>query len=174
VFGPGLRRRLRGIRVVAADVDGTLTPGDVTLDGSGGEWKRFSVRDGFGIRALEKSGVRVVFVTGRDSAAVRRRAEELGVHRVYARTEDKGQAFDALLRDLSVSPSEVLFVGDDIPDLPALRKAGVAVAVADACTEVVRVSDIRTRAAGGMGCLREIAEKILKARGEWGKACAGF
>jgi 3-deoxy-D-manno-octulosonate 8-phosphate phosphatase (KDO 8-P phosphatase) len=155
------------IRAVVTDVDGVLTDGRITLASDGVEIKRFHVWDGTGIKYLLRSGIAVAFLTGRESDVVARRAEELGVEHVRQGAKSKLPAYESILADLGVRDEAVCYVGDDLPDLPVLRRAGVGVAVADARPEVIDAADHVTVAGGGEGALRELAETILKAQDRW-------
>jgi 3-deoxy-D-manno-octulosonate 8-phosphate phosphatase (KDO 8-P phosphatase) len=161
----------RRIRLVGLDVDGVLTDGGIYLgatDGSPLEFKRYDIQDGLGIHFLRKAGIRVVIVTGRVSDSVRLRAAELEIEDVaqdaYAR---KLPAFRRMLERHQISPAEAAFVGDDFPDLGILRIVGLPVAVGNAVPEIFAVSTLRLTRPGGRGAVREFAELLLKARGEW-------
>jgi 3-deoxy-D-manno-octulosonate 8-phosphate phosphatase (KDO 8-P phosphatase) len=125
-----LLERARRIRLLALDVDGVLTDGRLYLSPAGEELKVFHVRDGSGLVAVQRAGITVAIVSGRDSAAVSRRAAELGIRHVHQGVADKGAELDRLLADLAIEPAETACVGDDTPDLPMLRRAGLAIAVA--------------------------------------------
>jgi len=155
------------IRAVITDVDGVLTDGRITLASDGLEIKRFHVWDGSGIKYLLRSGIAVAFLTGRTSDVVAARAAELGVEHVRQGAKSKLPAYESLLTDLGLTDEAVCYVGDDLPDLPVLRRAGMGVAVADARPELLEAADHVTRAAGGEGALRELAEAILKAQNKW-------
>ena len=161
----------RAVRLVVFDVDGVLTDGGIYLGDVAGarqEFKRYDIQDGLGIRFLRDAGILVAIVTGRVSESVRLRGEELDV-------DDLAQVRDAykvpaLLRMLDthgVDASEVAFVGDDFPDLAVLRLVGLPVAVGNAVPEVKRECRVRLTLGGGRGAVREFAELLLKARGEW-------
>ena len=161
----------RAVRLVVLDVDGVLTDGGVYLGDVGGtrqEFKRYDIQDGLGISFLRAAGIRVAIITGRVSESVRLRAEELAV-------DDLAQVHDAfklpaLFRMLDahgIDASEAAFVGDDFPDLAALRVVGLPVAVGNAAPEVRRECRVRLRRDGGRGAVREFAELLLKLRGEW-------
>ena len=159
---------LRGVRLAAFDVDGVLTDGRFGLTSSGGEGGEvvfFHTRDGLGIRLLITSGIPVAFVTGRVSEPVRRRAEALGVPHIVRGSGDKAEDLRKIAAAAGVSLAEVLFVGDDLPDLPAFKVAGVAVAVADAAEEVRARADLVTVQSGGRGAVREVADMILRSQG---------
>jgi len=152
-----------GIRLVAFDVDGVLTDGRFYLADDGTETKAFNTQDGFGIRRLLDAGVAVAVISGRRSAAVDRRMAELGVRHVVQGCKDKVAAFDRIVTELGIDPSATAYVGDDVPDLPLLRHAGYAIAVANAVTEVQQACDLTTVASGGAGAVREVCDRILGA-----------
>lgn len=152
------------IRLAAFDVDGVFTDGRLYLGNDGVESKAFHTQDGFGIRRLLETGVEVAIISGRTSQAVRLRMAELGVQHVIEGASDKVAAFDRLLATLQLSPSQCVYTGDDIPDLPLLRHVGFPVAVANAVDEVKAACDYVTRAAGGYGAVREICDLIVRGR----------
>jgi 3-deoxy-D-manno-octulosonate 8-phosphate phosphatase (KDO 8-P phosphatase) len=157
--------RAARIRVVAMDVDGTLTDGAIMI-GDGGElFKRFSVRDGLGLRLLVDAGIELAIVTGRESRIVVQRAAELGISRVHQGVSDKAGVLEWLCRDLGVDVSRAAFVGDDWPDLAAMRICGFAAAPADAEPSVLACAHWVAPRSGGKGAIRDIAEFILRAQG---------
>lgn len=168
------RPDFRAVRLLVLDVDGVLTDGRMILDSEGREMKAFHVQDGSAIKWLIRSGVKVAFLSGRSSAVVERRAKELGVEEVVQGAKQKLPAFRALLRRVGCRAQEVCYVGDDLPDIPVLRRVGLACAVADAPQEVKEFCQVVTRVPGGRGAVREIAERILRARGAWKKLLAGY
>ena len=156
--------RARRIRLLVLDVDGVLTDGRLYLSASGEELKVFHVRDGSGLVALQRAGVTVAIVSGRDSPAVTRRAAELGIRHVHQGVADKGAELDRLLAELGVAPEELACVGDDTPDAPMLRRAGLAIGVADAHPALLASAHWVTRAKGGRGAVREVCDLLLSAR----------
>jgi 3-deoxy-D-manno-octulosonate 8-phosphate phosphatase (KDO 8-P phosphatase) len=150
------------IRLVAMDVDGTLTDGGIYMDGSGGEFKKFHVRDGYGIVKMLKLGIEVAFISGRYSKATEKRAGELGVTRVFNGTADKLADLASIAGEIGALPSEVAFIGDDIQDIPCIEWSGLGVAVGDAAEEVKAAAGIVTAAPGGAGAVREAAEHIIR------------
>jgi len=173
-FPPKVLRRARNIRVLLMDVDGTLTPGYVCLqtfpDSSVAEMKMFNAHDGAGVKLASIMGLRTGLITGRDSPATARRAREMSMEFVIQGQPKKLEAYKAILTRAGVTDDEVAYVGDDLPDLPLLGRAGLAVAVADAVVEVKRVAHYITTVRGGEGAVREVVELILKAQGKWKKA----
>jgi len=157
----------RNIELLVLDVDGVLTDGRIVLADSGEEVKAFHVRDGSGMKYWTRSGRKLAIVSGRASPAVLRRAEELGVHAVRLNAKDKLPACREVLAEVGVPFDRTAVVGDDLPDLPLLRRCVFPVAVADAVGEVREAAAYVTRAAGGAGAVREVIELILKGAGLW-------
>lgn len=172
---PALARR---IRLVGLDVDGVLTDGGVYLGSTKSgeadvpfELKRYDIQDGLGIHLLRECGLKVVIITGRVSDSVAQRARELQVDALVQDPEArKLTALTAIAHDFDCTLADVAFVGDDLPDLAVLRRVGLAVAVGNAVTEVRRTAHLQLRAHGGRGAVREFAEALLAARGEWTNA----
>ncbi|MDQ6635710.1 MAG: HAD hydrolase family protein [Gemmatimonadota bacterium] len=162
----------RSIRLVGLDVDGVLTDGGIYLGASDGkpvELKRYEIQDGLGIHLLQKAGIRVAIITGRVSESVRLRAAELGIEDVAQDSQaQKLPAFLAMLDKHGIAPSEAAFVGDDFPDLAVLRLVGMPVAVGNAVPEVKAACTVHLSKHGGAGAVREFAELLMKARGDWG------
>lgn len=149
------------LRLAAFDVDGVFTDGRFWLSDAGVESKAFCTQDGYGIKQLIRAGIVVAVISGRDSAAVRIRMAELGVPHLFQRVSDKVAALEGLLAGLQLAPAQCVYTGDDVPDLPLLRKVGFAVAVANAVDEVKAECDYVTQARGGSGAVREVCDMIL-------------
>ena len=164
--------RARAVRLAIFDVDGVLTDGTLWIGAEGEAFKSFNILDGHGIKMLQAAGVRTAILSGRDSGAVVRRAGELSIDHVVQGAGDKAAAFDKLLAESGFRPEACAFVGDDLPDLPVLRRCGFAVAVANAVEEVKSVCHYVTRASGGRGAVREFCELVLRAQGQLGGARA--
>lgn len=160
-----LRERAARIRLACFDVDGTLTDGRLYFDAEGRELKAFHVHDGQGLVLLRRAGVHVALVTARHSAMVERRAAELGIE-AHLGVADKRACVEALCARLGLTPEQVAFMGDDLPDLSALRYAGLAVAPADAHPWVAARVHWSTRARGGEGAVRELCDLLLLAQGQ--------
>lgn len=173
-FPAAVLRRAKRIRVFLMDVDGTLTTGTVCLqafpDGSVAEMKVFDAHDGAGLKLASIMGIRTGLITGRDSVATTRRAREMGVEFVLQGQARKLEAYKGILVRTGAVDEEVAYLGDDLPDLPLLERAGLGVAVADAVPEVKRAAHYVTSVGGGRGAAREVVELILKAQGRWKKA----
>ena len=162
------------IRLVAFDVDGVLTDGSITLTDGGEQIKSFSVTDGTGIKYLMRAGLDVALITGRSSRAVEHRAAELGIEYVFQGAKRKIEPYEALLEMTGLTDENVAYVGDDLPDIPILRRCGLGIAVADAADEVKEAADRITAARGGKGAAREVAEFILKAQDKWQQILARY
>jgi 3-deoxy-D-manno-octulosonate 8-phosphate phosphatase (KDO 8-P phosphatase) len=162
-----VRRKAKKIRLLLLDVDGVLTDGRIIIDDRGVETKQFHVRDGQGITLLRRAGVEVGIITGRVSKVVKHRAQELGIEIVRQGAEDKLAAYAEIKSRIQLSDEQVAYMGDDIIDLPILRKVGLAVAVKDSWPGLAPFVDLITEMGGGYGAVREVAELILKAHGKW-------
>lgn len=160
-----LQQRLRAIRLVIFDVDGVLTDGRLMLGDDGQEYKAFNSKDGHGMRMLQDSGVTLAILTGRRSQVVERRAADLGIGHVIQGRRDKLPAFEELLETTGHAPESVAYVGDDVVDLPVMRRVGVAVAVADASPLIREHAHWITANPGGYGAAREVCERIMQAQG---------
>ncbi len=169
-----LLHRIRRVRLVIFDVDGVLTDGGIYLDAAGGEVKRFDVHDGTGIKYLQRAGIGTAILSGRRAGAVTRRARELGLSRVLQGYKVKLDGLRRLLRETGLPPDALCFVGDDLIDIPVMRAVGLAVAVPNARPEVRRAAHWVTRASGGRGAAREVAERILRAQGRWAPIIARY
>jgi len=163
-----LREKALEIKAIVLDIDGVLTDGRIGYGaGSEDEIKFFDVRDGHGLKLASRAGVQVGILSGRRSKANKTRAAELGMDFLYEGMKDKLEGFKLLLKERGLSAKDCLYVGDDLVDMPPMREAGVAVAVADAVKELDLVADFRTKAPGGRGAVRETVEWLLKEQGKW-------
>jgi len=168
-----LRKKAAKIKLLLLDVDGVLTDGGIIIDDRGVETKQFHVRDGQGVSLLLGSGIEVGFVTGRRSNVVRHRAKDLGVRLVYQGVANKLVCYEAIKRNHNLEDNQIAYVGDDLIDLPVLRRVGFAVCVADGWPELSSTVDYITTEQGGRGAVREVAELLLKAQGKWRKLTVG-
>lgn len=166
-----VRKRLAQIRLLVLDVDGILTDGTLYYGDSGEVLKAFHVHDGMGIRLLRSRGIEVAVISAKQSAPLVRRLQDLNVEHRLGR-EDKLTALDELLTDFELTDDVVAYAGDDLIDLPVLRRVGVAITVCDARPQVIECADWVTEKAGGRGAVREIADTILDSRGELQAAIA--
>lgn len=164
---PADRQPLGELRLLVLDVDGVLTDGTVILGAGDEELKAFNVRDGAGVAIWRDAGLLATFITGRGGAAVRRRADELRLGRIWDRVRDKGAAFDEMLEHFDVKAGQVVAMGDDVMDLPMLRRAGFSAAPADAAVDVRESVDLVVTSPGGRGAVRDLVEHLLRATGRW-------
>ena len=170
-ISPALKKRAAQIKVLLMDVDGTMTDGGVTLlsqlDGTALEIKTFDAHDGQGLTLAVTAGLRTGCITGRESAALLRRAHEMKMEFIYMKQPLKIPAYEEILRKAGVSDSAVAYIGDDLPDISLMRRAGLAIAVGDAVPEVKEAAHYTTKATAGHGAVREAVELVLKSKGIW-------
>jgi 3-deoxy-D-manno-octulosonate 8-phosphate phosphatase (KDO 8-P phosphatase) len=169
-----LENRAATARLLALDVDGVLTDGRIYYSNSGDELKGFNIKDGLGIKLLQKSGVKVAIITGRESEIVSRRARELGIEDVVQGRDDKRQALLELCQRHKLELEECVYMGDDLPDLSAIVSAGLGMTVADASSVVREAADWVSVYNGGCGAVREACELILSARGDLSALVSDF
>jgi 3-deoxy-D-manno-octulosonate 8-phosphate phosphatase (KDO 8-P phosphatase) len=166
-----LKKRAAQIKLILMDVDGTMTDGGVTLlsqsDGTALEIKTFDAHDGQGLTLAHSAGMRTGCITGRESAALLRRAHEMKMEFIYLKQPVKMPAYEEILRSAGVTDSVVAYIGDDLPDIPLMRRVGLAVAVGDAVPEVKKAAHYTTKALAGHGAVREAVELVLKSKGIW-------
>lgn len=157
--------RASRIRLAIFDVDGVLTDGSLFIGDDGQEYKAFNSRDGHGMTMLRQTGVTLAIITGRSSEVVRIRMTSLGINHLYQGIQDKLMAYEELKQSLKLTDEAIAYVGDDVVDLPVLRRAGLAVAVADAHPLVQRHAHWRTASPGGRGAARDLCELLMEAQG---------
>jgi 3-deoxy-D-manno-octulosonate 8-phosphate phosphatase (KDO 8-P phosphatase) len=157
------------IKLLATDVDGVLTDGTVNISSDGTESKAFHLLDGHGIKLWHRAGFQSAMISGRASGATTVRAEQLSIGFVRQGCKKKLPAFEELLAEAGVTADEVIYIGDDLLDLPLVKRAGYGVAVANAVDELKDVADYVTKKPGGTGAVREVIEQVLKALGKWDK-----
>ncbi len=160
-----ITERAKKIKLLILDVDGVLTDGKLFFDDQGREYKSFHARDGHGIKLLRQSGVEVAVISGRSSRSVQLRMQSLGIEHVYQGQEDKLLALHDMLQILAISPGQAAHVGDDLLDLPIMRKVGLAIAVDDANFAVKDYAHWCTSLPGGQGAVREVCDFIMQAQG---------
>ncbi len=156
----------RDIRLLALDVDGVLTDGRIYYGNQGEELKAFNIKDGLGVKLLQRAGIKVAIITGRQSEIVARRARELGIEDVVQGREDKLTALGELCERAGLTLADCAYMGDDLPDLGAITAAGLGLTVADATRAVAAAANWQSSLPGGCGAVREACEFILEARGE--------
>lgn len=162
-----LAERICKIKLLLSDVDGVLTDGGIIIDEKGVETKRFDVKDGHGLKLLQRAGIQVALLTGRTSPVVSHRANELQVTEVIQGAKDKKKAYEELKDRTGYQDEEIAYVGDDVVDIPVLRRVGVAIAVRDAVDEVKTIVHYVTSRPGGKGAIREVAQLILQTQDHW-------
>ncbi len=159
--------KAKKIRILVLDVDGVLTGGELIYDNDGNEFKIFNVNDGIGIHMIKKSGLKCAVITAKGSKVVKRRAKDLRIDKVYKNFHYKIKALYKIMRKFSVKEEEICFIGDDLIDIPVLKRVGLSVAPLNAVDEVKPYADIVTEKKGGQGAVREICNLILRAQGTW-------
>lgn len=162
-----LNDRAKSIKLVIMDVDGVLTDGRIVYDNFGDELKSFDVQDGLGAVLLSWAGIKTAIVTARKSRIVRRRAKETKVAHLYMHVTDKINIYYKLLKKYSLGHENVCCIGDDLNDMPMMKKAGFAVAVPNAVDQIKQSAHYITERHGGRGAVREVSELILKSQGKW-------
>jgi 3-deoxy-D-manno-octulosonate 8-phosphate phosphatase (KDO 8-P phosphatase) len=174
VLDERLLNKIRKVRFLILDVDGVMTDGMIIIDDAGLESKHFDVRDGHGLKIIMRCGIGVALLTGRRSRVVEHRAADLGISEVYQGVWNKAEAFVGILERCKLAPEETAYVGDDVVDIPLLKRVGFSVAVADAVPEARKIADYVTKHPGGRGAVREVCEMILTAQGRWGEVAARY
>lgn len=169
-----IREKLKLIKILILDVDGVMTDGRIIMDDDGRELKNFYVRDGHGLKVLQRYGIKVALLTGRQSKVVEHRAKDLEIKDVYQKVFNKKEVFEKILIKHKLSAEEAAFIGDDIIDIPVLKNVGFSAAVADAADVVRKSVDYVARNNGGHGAVREICEMILKAQDKWPEIAAKY
>jgi len=169
-----IKEKLKRIKLLILDVDGVMTDGRIIMDNEGKEIKNFDVRDGHGIKILQRYGIKVAILTGRKSKVVEYRAKDLEINDVYQGAFNKKEVLGRILKKHKLSVSAVAFLGDDIVDIPVLKSVGFSAAVADAIAMVKKSVDYVTGHKGGQGAVREICEMILQAQGKWSDIAAKY
>jgi len=169
-----VKEKLKRIRMLMLDIDGVMTDGRIIMDDEGRELKNFNVRDGHGLKVMQRYGIKVAIITGRQSNLVRHRAKDLDIKDVYQKVFNKKEVFEKILKKHKLSPDETAFIGDDIVDIPVLKRVGFSVAVADAVDVVKKQVDYITSHKGGKGAVREVCEMILKAQEKWPEIAARY
>ena len=169
-----MNSELNRIKLLLLDVDGVKTDGRIIYLNDGGEAKAFDVKDGHGLKLIQRAGIRVGIITGRQSEVVARRAAELGIEIVYQGAKDKLQPFLEIIKELGLEPFEVAYVGDDVVDLPVMRQVGFSATVADAVDDIKPYVDLVTSRPGGRGAVREVCDLLLKQSGRWSSVTSRY
>jgi 3-deoxy-D-manno-octulosonate 8-phosphate phosphatase (KDO 8-P phosphatase) len=169
-----IKAKLKVIKLLILDVDGVMTDGRIIMDNEGRETKNFNVRDGHGIKLIQRYGIKVAILTGRKSKVVEYRAKDLEIGDVYQKVFNKKEVFQKILKKHKLSADAMAFMGDDIVDIPVLKSVGFSAAVADAVDVVKQSVDYVTKNNGGHGAVREVCEMILQAQGKWPEIAARY
>lgn len=173
-MNPDIADRAKRVKVLILDIDGVMTDGRIIYSVYGDELKFFDVQDGFGITLLNRAGIKSVIITAKRSRIVKLRARDMRVAKAYQGYIDKLAAFEMILKEFKVAADEVCFIGDDLIDVPVLKRVGFAVAVPNAAPEVRSAAHYVTAKPGGRGAVRELCDMILKAQDKWSLATSQF
>ncbi len=169
-----IKERIAPVKLLLLDVDGVMTDGRIVFDANGIESKFFNVKDGQGIKMVQRAGISVGIISGRESRVVANRAAELGITHLYQKALDKLVPYRDLLQKTGLSDRQVAYIGDDIIDLPLLRRVGFAAAPADAAPELLPYVHFVTRNRGGWGAVREVCDLLLREQGSWEAVTAKY
>lgn len=169
-----INARASKIKLLILDCDGVLTDGRIYMMPDGDETKSFDVKDGHAIVMLQRAGIKVGIISGRKSSVVRARAKELGIAHLHEKAWVKTEAYEQMLNEEGLSDEQICYIGDDVVDIPLLKRVGLAVSVGDAVEEAKQFSHLVTARAGGRGAVREVIELIMKAQNKWGDALARY
>jgi 3-deoxy-D-manno-octulosonate 8-phosphate phosphatase (KDO 8-P phosphatase) len=159
--------KAKKIKLLILDVDGVLTDGKIVLDESGKQLKFFDVQDGLGVVLLKRAEIKTIIISARYSRTVSLRAKDMQVFKIYQNSEDKLKTYQKILKQLKLNNSQICFIGDELIDIPVLKRVGLSVAVANAAPEVKKAADYVTKRKGGSGAVREVIEIILKSQDKW-------
>jgi 3-deoxy-D-manno-octulosonate 8-phosphate phosphatase (KDO 8-P phosphatase) len=165
---------VQSIRFIVSDIDGVWTDGRIIYSGDNSETKEFNVRDGLGVKLAQRAGMTVVLVTSRQSQSLERRARELGIDEIHQGAANKLDETQRILERLGASFEQIIYAGDDLPDLAPMARAAISAAPSDAAAEVYASAQWKLDAAGGRGAFREIVERLLKERGDWDEIVREF
>jgi 3-deoxy-D-manno-octulosonate 8-phosphate phosphatase (KDO 8-P phosphatase) len=166
--------KMRKVKMLLLDVDGVMTDGRIVMDSQGRELKHFNVRDGHGLVMVQRHGISVGILTGRKSDVVEHRARDLKITEVYQGALNKKEVFEKILEKNHLKPEDIAYMGDDIVDIPVLKRVGFSVAVADALEVVKKAVDYVTVSKGGQGAVREVCDMLLQAQGFWPEVAARY
>lgn len=161
------REKLKNIKAFVFDYDGVLTNGNVYLTDSGMQLRQGNVRDGYALQLARKKGFHIAVITGSHDRGIERRCNFLNIEQVFLGVSDKKKVFEDYLETYQLKPAEILFMGDDLPDYPIMKMAGIPCCPADACEEIKQVSEYISPIEGGKGCVRDVIEQVLKIKGMW-------
>ena len=163
------KQRLSQITTLLFDVDGVLTDGKVIITTEGEMYRQMDTKDGYALKCALDAGLKIVIISGGTNEGVRNRLKALGVYDIYLGAHHKLDAYQHLLDNYDLKPENMLYMGDDVPDIPVMEKVGVSCCPQDAVTDVLQISDYISPKKGGEGCVREIIEQVLRVQGKWGQ-----
>jgi len=169
-----VKQRAKRVKMLILDIDGVMTDGRIIYDSRGNELKCFNVLDGMGLALLHQAGIKVALITAKGSPAVLRRSRDIGAVEVKQGAIDKIKPFREILKKYKLSSKDICFIGDDLVDLPIMKRAGLACAVPNACSQVKKLSHYLTKKEGGKGAVREVIEIILRAQNKWQRLIRRF
>jgi 3-deoxy-D-manno-octulosonate 8-phosphate phosphatase (KDO 8-P phosphatase) len=161
------KKLLPKIKTFIFDVDGVLTDGKILITSEGDLLRSFDTKDGYAMKCALVKGYKIVIITGGRNEGVRERFKELGVYDIYMSAHHKLDAYQDLQDNYNLNPDEILYIGDDVPDIPVMKKVGVSCCPADAVSDVKAIADYISHKKGGEGCVREIIEQVLRVQGQW-------
>lgn len=163
------KQRLSQITTLLFDVDGVLTDGKVIITTEGEMYRQMDTKDGYALKCALDAGLKIVIISGGTNEGVRNRLKALGVYDIYFGAHHKLDAYQDILDNYDLKPENMLYMGDDVPDIPVMEKVGVSCCPQDAVTDVLQISDYISPKKGGEGCVREIIEQVLRVQGKWGQ-----
>lgn len=169
-----MKDKILKVKLLAIDVDGVMTDGKVSYSSKGGQIKTFDVHDGLAFVLLRKAGIKTAIITGKASTIVTRRAKDCKIDKAYQNADPKLEAYKRMLKRFKVKDEEVCFMGDDLLDVPILKRVGFAVTVSNGVQELKRIAHYITQKRGGAGAIREVTELILKTQGKWNKVTSKY
>jgi 3-deoxy-D-manno-octulosonate 8-phosphate phosphatase (KDO 8-P phosphatase) len=165
---------LKKIRAIVFDVDGVLSCSTIPMDNSGDPMRTVNIKDGYAIQLAQKMGLRIAIMTGGNTPAIEQRYSKLGVEDIYMKCAVKIKTWEEFLEKYGYDESEVMYVGDDIPDYEIMQRAGCACCPADACPDIKAISLYVSDKTGGNGCGRDVIEQVLRAQGKWLSSAKAF
>jgi 3-deoxy-D-manno-octulosonate 8-phosphate phosphatase (KDO 8-P phosphatase) len=169
-----IKQRAKKVKMLILDIDGVMTDGRIIYDDRGNELKCFNVLDGMGLVLLHQANIKVALITAKGSKGVLRRAIDIGAVEVKQNTPEKLRPYNQILKKYNLKDEEICFIGDDLVDLPVMKRVGLAIAVANACSQAQKMAHYVTKKEGGKGAVREAIEIILRAQNKWRKLTQKF
>lgn len=162
------KEKLKNVKAILLDVDGVLTDGKIMITTQGEMYREMNTKDGYALKAALDAGIKIAIISGGTNEGVRSRLKALGIYDIYLGAHHKMEAYQDLLDSYELAPETILYMGDDMPDIPVMQEVGVACCPQDAVSDVKAISDYVSHKNGGMGCVRDIVEQTLRIQGKWG------